>query len=272
MARRRFLLGRRKSGLERLTVHEFQYGDARVRVYEEWTMRPELAESSDVTTFVLVHGLGISSRFFVPLADELSPYGRVLLFDLPGFHDLPKPRHRMSIVDFADVTKRALDDLEVVDPLLVGHSMGAQVVAEILAQYPSYSSAAMLAGPVVVAGERSLLPVVRRFLGASVYEPPGNTVTAFGAYLRAGARWIGDTMPKVIAYPIEQRLPLTKARLLLVSGEHDLVSPPEWREQLAALVAGAQAITIPGTAHGLVHDSYQELADELLGLAGIGTG
>lgn len=271
MARRRFLLGRRKSPLDRLTVHEFQFGDARVRVYEEWRMRCELAEAPDVTTFALVHGLGVSSRFFVPLAHELSPYGRVLLFDLPGFHDLPRPRHRMSIADFADVVKRSLDELDVVDPLLVGHSMGAQVVAELLASYPSYSSAAMLVGPVVVADERRLLRVIRRFLQASVYEPPGNAVAAISAYVRAGLRWIGDTMPKVIAYPIEQRLPLTRARLLVVSGEYDRVSPLAWREDLASMVSGAQVITIPGAAHGVVHDSYRELADELLVLAGIGT-
>ncbi len=271
MARRRFLLGRRKSPLDRLTVHEFQYSDARVRVYEEWTMRPELAESPDVPTFALVHGLGVSSRFFVPLAHELAPYGRVLLFDLPGFHDLPKPRHRMSIVDFADVVKRALDDLEVDDPLLVGHSMGAQVVAEILAAYPSYSSAAMLVGPVVVSAERTLPQVVRRFLQGSLYEPPGNTWAAVGSYARAGLRWIGDTMPKVIAYPIDRRLPGAKARLVLVSGEHDLVSPLAWREKLASDLPGARVMTIPGAAHGVVHDSYRALADELLGLAGIGT-
>ena len=271
MARRRFLLRRRKSGLDRLTVHEFQYADARVRVYEEWTMRPELAEAPHVPTFALVHGLGVSSRFFVPLAHELAPYGRVLLFDLPGFHDLPKPRHRMSIVDFADVVKRALDDLDVEDPLLVGHSMGAQVVAEILAQYPSYSSAAMLVGPVVVSGERTLPRVARRFLRAAAYEPPGNTWAALGSYARAGLRWISDTVPKVIAYPIDRRLPLAKARLLLVSGEHDLISPLDWRTQLASGLPGAQVITIPGAAHGVVHDSFRKLADELLGLAGIGT-
>ena len=43
MSRRRFLFGRRNSPLDRLTAHEFQFGDAHVRVYEEWTMRPELA-------------------------------------------------------------------------------------------------------------------------------------------------------------------------------------------------------------------------------------
>lgn len=268
---RRFLIGRRKSELERMTVHEFQFGDARVRIYELWTMSPEEAERQDLTTFALVHGLGVSSRFFVPLADALAPYGRVLLFDLPGFHDLPKPKHKMAIVDFADVVKRALDELEVVDPLLVGHSMGAQVVTEILAQNPEYSSAAMLVGPVVVPNERTLREVAVRFLQGAVYEPTGNSFAAAAAYARAGLRWINDTAPKVLAYPIEKRLPLTRARLLIVSGEHDWVSPPAWREHLAGFVPGARAMTIPGAAHGVVHDRYAELAEALLDLAGIGS-
>lgn len=268
---RRFLTRRRTNPFDRMTVHEFQYGDARVRIYELWTMRPEEAERQDLTTFALIHGLGVSSRFFVPLAHALAPYGRVLLFDLPGFHDLPKPRHKMSIVDFADVTKRALDELEVVDPLLVGHSMGAQVVTEMLAEYPGYSSAAMLIGPVVVPDERSLRSVGRRFVQAAVYEPIGNAIAAAGSYLRAGFRWIGDTAPKVVAYPIELRLARSRARVVIVSGEHDAVSPLHWREQLAAEVRGATVLTIPGAAHGVVYNRYAELTDELVALAGIGT-
>ncbi|MBK8445464.1 MAG: alpha/beta fold hydrolase [Micropruina sp.] len=268
---RRFLTGRRANPFDRMTVHEFQYGDARVRIYELWTMRPEEAERPDLTTFALIHGLGVSSRFFVPLAHALAPYGRVLLFDLPGFHDLPRPRHKMSIVDFADVVKRAMDELAVVDPLLVGHSMGAQVVTEILAEYPGYSSAAMLVGPVVVPGERTLKDVALRFAAAAVYEPTSNVLAAVGSYLRAGVRWISDTAPKVVAYPIEQRLTRSRARLLIVSGEHDSVSPLAWREQLAASVSGASVLTIAGAAHGVVYDRYAELTDELLGLAGIGT-
>lgn len=268
---RRFLLGRRKSAFERMTIHEFQFADARVRVYELWTMRPEEAERADLTSFALIHGLGVSSRFFVPLAHELAPYGRVLLFDLPGFHDLPKPEHRLAIVDFADVVKRALDELQVIDPLLVGHSMGAQVVTEILAEYPGYSSAAMLIGPVVMAQERSLRAVVRRFIGSALHEPLGNSLAAIGSYLRAGFRWISDTAPRVIAYPIEQRLLLSKTRpIVLVGGEFDRVSPQAWREKLAAEVSGAIVVTIPGAAHGVVYDRQKELADELTALAGIG--
>ena len=268
---RRFLIGRRTSPLERMTVHEFQFDDARVRVYELWAMRAEEAERQDLTTFALIHGLGVSSRFFVPLAEALAPYGRVLLFDLPGFHDLPKPKRKMAIVDFADVVRRALDALEVVDPLLVGHSMGAQVVTEILADDPSYSSAAMLVGPVVVPTERSLRNVAVRFVQAAVHESTGNSFAAAGAYARAGFRWINDTAPKVLAYPIEKRLPLISARLLIVSGEHDWVSPLPWREQLAAQVPGARVMTIPDAAHGVVYDRHTEIAGALIDLAGIGS-
>lgn len=271
MARRRFLLGKLGRSLERMTVHEFQFDDARVRVYELWTMSPQEAERVDLTTFVLVHGLGVSSRFFVPLAHQLAPYGRVLLFDLPGFHDLPKPKHRMSIVDFADVVKRALDELQVIDPLLVGHSMGAQVVTEILAQYPQYCTAAMLVGPVVVPGERSLLAVARAFLSSAMFEPPGNLVAALAAYARAGFRWISDTAPKVLAYPLDERLALSRTTLMLVAGEHDRISPAWWREQLADGLRGAQVVTVPHASHGVVHDEYRALADELTALAGIGT-
>ncbi len=268
---RRFLLGRRKSGLERMTIHEFQFDDARIRVYELWTMSPQEAERLDLTTFVLVHGLGVSSRFFVPLAHELSPYGRVLLFDLPGFHDLPKPKHKMSIVDFADVVKRALDELQVIDPLLVGHSMGAQVVTEILAQYPQYSTAAMLVGPVVVTGERSLYAVVGQFLRSALFEPPANLLLAMTSYASAGYRWISDTAPKVLSYPIEQRLSLARTRLVVVAGVHDRISPLWWREKLVADLPQAQVITLDHASHGVVHDEYRALADELTALAGIGT-
>jgi pimeloyl-ACP methyl ester carboxylesterase len=75
----------------------------------------------------------------------------------------------------------------------------------------------------------------------------------------------------VIAYPIENRLPLALARLLIVGGEHDWVSPLPWRERLADEVRDATVITIPGASHGVVHDRYRELTDELLALAGIGT-
>ena len=268
---RRMLLGRLRRSLERMTVHEFQFADARVRVYELWTMSPQEAERVDLTNFVLVHGLGVSSRFFVPLAHELAPYGRVLLFDLPGFHDLPKPKHRMSIVDFADVVKRALDELQVIDPLLVGHSMGAQVVTEILAEYPDYCSAAMLIGPVVVPDERHLRAILVRFVQSAVFEPPGNLLSALTSYARAGFRWINDTAPKVLAYPIEERLPLARARLLLIAGNYDRISPAWWRAELAAALPGTQHITLPHASHGIVHDEFRALADELVALAGIGT-
>src|SRR3982751_3353809 len=54
-------------------------------------------------TFVLVHGIGVSSRYFQPLASELARRGRVFLVDLPGYGAAPNPRRDVSLADHAGV-------------------------------------------------------------------------------------------------------------------------------------------------------------------------
>src|SRR4051794_15261938 len=43
------------------------------------------ATPSDARTLVLVHGVGASSRYLVPLAERLTPRVRVFVPDLPGY-------------------------------------------------------------------------------------------------------------------------------------------------------------------------------------------
>ena len=48
---------------------------------------------------VLVHSIGVASRFMVPVAEVLAPYHRVYAPDLPGFGESGKPAHALSLVD-----------------------------------------------------------------------------------------------------------------------------------------------------------------------------
>src|SRR4051812_20700615 len=54
-------------------------------------------------TFVLVHGIGVSSRYFQPAAAELAKLGTVYVVDLPGYGAAPNPRRDVSIKDHAAV-------------------------------------------------------------------------------------------------------------------------------------------------------------------------
>jgi pimeloyl-ACP methyl ester carboxylesterase len=48
---------------------------------------------------VLVHGLGVSSRYMAALARELAPFYRVHAVDLPGFGRSEKPPRPLGVVD-----------------------------------------------------------------------------------------------------------------------------------------------------------------------------
>src|SRR5215211_1650901 len=57
---------------------------------------------SDSLPVVLVHGIGVASRFMVPIAELLAPYHRVYAPDLPGFGKSEKPTHALSVVELTD--------------------------------------------------------------------------------------------------------------------------------------------------------------------------
>ncbi|MBN8882934.1 MAG: alpha/beta fold hydrolase, partial [Salana multivorans] len=105
--------------------------------------------------YVLVHGLGVSSEYFEPIAARLARTGTVHLLDLPGFDGVPHHGRRLGIGGYADVVAAWVRREGLADPVLVGHSMGAQVVVEVLARYPDLATRAVLVGPPVNASERS---------------------------------------------------------------------------------------------------------------------
>lgn len=246
---------------------------ARVRVHRLVGVSPEAAEARDVPTFVLVHGLGVSSVYFVDLAELLARYGEVVVFDLPGFGGVPRPRHPLRIPAFARVVRQACDELAIVNPVLIGHSMGTQIVVEAMATDPAFSDAAVLVGPVSAFGRTDLPELARCFLQAARYEQPRGVLASVRGYVQGGLRWPLEILPAMVDYPMEQRIADVRGRLSLVRGQHDLVVPPEWFEGLAAAAtsaAGVRTIQVEGAAHQVVIDHAGAVADEAITLAGVG--
>jgi pimeloyl-ACP methyl ester carboxylesterase len=81
---------------------------------------------------VLVHGITENRHSWDPLLDRLAATHRVLRVDLRGHGDSPT-------ADSYDLTELAADIEALVDepPLLVGHSLGGNVVTAYAAQFPT---------------------------------------------------------------------------------------------------------------------------------------
>lgn len=81
-------------------------------------------------TFLLVHGIGMGISYFAQLSSELESYGRVVAIDLPGFGDAAEPEAAMTMAQMGALLIEFVEEEKLDRPVLVGHSMGTQVVAE----------------------------------------------------------------------------------------------------------------------------------------------
>lgn len=218
--------------------------------------------------FVLIHGLGVSSRYFGPLAKELSQHGRVLVLDLPGFGKTRDPDHALRISGFAHVVNETIRELSVVTPVLIGHSMGSQVAVEAMVQSPGLFHGAVLAAPVINDRERRAGLVLWRFAQSSVKETPAAAWASVSASLRSGPGWLLRDFAPMMQYRIEDQLKKVDVPLTLVAGTGDRVSPPEWCHRLASRRSDVNVVVIEGAAHDMIHTHAADVARAALDITG----
>ena len=96
---------------------------------------------------VLVHGLGVSSRYMAPLARELSPFYRVFAVDLPGFGRSDTPPRRLGLVETAETLAAWMRTTGLRAATLVGNSYGCQIAVELAARRPRMVQRLVLVGP-----------------------------------------------------------------------------------------------------------------------------
>lgn len=211
-------------------------------------------------SYVLVHGIGVSSRYFHPLAAALARYGTVYVVDLPGYGLSPKPGVDMSITDHARVLGRFLDANSIDNPVLVGHSMGAQVVSQLLVDRPEVSDRLVLLGPTMDPRRRSAL---KASIGLSVdmlREPWRSNWTVLTDYLfRCGIPYYFRQLPHLLEDRIEERLPAIRATTLVVRGDRDPVASRDWALQMTRLLPVASFAEVPGP-HVIMFTAPKEVA------------
>ncbi|WP_065963842.1 alpha/beta fold hydrolase [Curtobacterium sp. UCD-KPL2560] len=209
--------------------------------------------------FVLVAGLGIASTYYERLAPHLNEHGPVHALDLPGFAGVPRFRGGVSIERYADAVEQVLRELRLEDPVLVGHSMGTQVVTEVAARNPGLSDLVLIS-PVVDRSARTIRQSAFRFLRSALHEPAAVRWHAVTAYALCGWHWFRRVLPRMIAFPIEERAADVRARTLIVRGEHDAMVPRDWVRSLARVFPHAVLREVVDGAHSVMHAQADAVA------------
>lgn len=208
---------------------------------------------------VLVHGVGSSARAYQKLARHLVAHGEVHAVDLPGFGTSPHLSHDVTIPEHAAAVARYVREhvlgAGLPAPVVVGHSMGAQVVGQLLADHSDAASAGVLVGPTAEPGTRSLRGQAARLAVDAVGERPRTVgVLLVDALVRCRVPYYLGQLRHVIEYRLEDVLPRSVVPVVVVRGERDPVAPPAWVELLAARAPFGTHRTVRGRHHAMDTD------------------
>lgn len=214
--------------------------------------------------FVLVHGLGMGHRVFGALAADLAEHGTVYAVDLPGFGDSPDPGSALSMSGTGDLLAEFVAGLGLRDPVLVGHSMGTEVVVEAIAGHPGLSACAVLIAPTVNRDERTAPRQAMRMMQDLAVESPVVLAAGLVQYLKTGPRWFVRKLARMLEHEVERVYPRVGARVLVLRGEVDRVCPRGWVRQVADLIPDSTFAEVPGRGHEAMIRSPQPVADMIL--------
>lgn len=212
----------------------------------------------------LVHGLSVSSRYLVPTARLLAPFHPVYLPDLPGFGRSARPPAALDVPALADALLRRMETFGVARAVLLGNSMGCQIIAALALRAPARVAAAVFVGPTMDPAARSVPAQALRLLRDLRHESLASWVTQGTDYLRFGPRRTLATLRYALADPFEARLPALTAPTLVVRGEHDPIAPRQWCAEVARRLPAGQLLEIPGAPHALNYDAPGPLASATL--------
>jgi pimeloyl-ACP methyl ester carboxylesterase len=212
------------------------------------------------TPLVLVHGLGVSSRYMVRLMRSLGAERPVYAPDLPGFGRSGSPPRTLDVHGLAEFLAAWMAAAGLERAALLGHSLGCQVVADLAIHHPRLVDRLILAAPTIDDSERSVARELTRLLRDAPREPFSLIPVVATAYLRAGFRRLLRTLRYALADRIEEKLPAIEVPALVVRGGRDPVVSGPWAEKVAGLLPRGRLAVLPKAAHALQFSAPDELA------------
>jgi pimeloyl-ACP methyl ester carboxylesterase len=205
------------------------------------------------TPVVLVPGLGLGAESYAKTVEHLTtPYHVVTL---PGYGEPAGDRDDLHPQALAAALEQKIRKRSV----LVGHSAGSQIVAELAAAHPDLVHALVLVAPTGDVHASSWMDLVTRWLGSAVPESPRLVPLLAPQYARTTLPTIARAADAARHHDMARVMQWVKVPVVIVRCKHDLLSPAGWVERLAELSHG-EARTLETGSHMPVLTNGPEVA------------
>ncbi|MEQ8576135.1 MAG: alpha/beta fold hydrolase, partial [Fulvivirga sp.] len=85
---------------------------------------------------ILIHGFCETLAIWKPLLNKLVFSHKVITLDLPGFGKSPLPKTPFSIADIAEEVYQWMKENQLLNSVIIGHSLGGYVSLALTEKYP----------------------------------------------------------------------------------------------------------------------------------------
>ena len=225
---------------------------------------------------VLIQGLGLSGRFWFVLPEELAESGyRVLVPDNRGTGKSELPRRPFPMSAMADDVAAILEAEAVDRAVVAGISMGGMIAQHVAIRHPSRVEGLVLMATTCglphgrLPGPRAIktllsLPFARGREASRLMAElllPAHEIGNAREHLKDWPAAMREEPPRpqsffmqlgaVLTHSTGARLREIECPTLVITGEHDVLVPPDNSEILARLIPTATLERLPECAHAI---------------------
>lgn len=252
-------------------------------------------------TIVVIHGYRGTHHGLERVIAHLPQY-RFIVPDLPGFgKSEPLPNGAHDIEGYAEAMATFIKQLSLAGSIVIGHSMGSIVAAELAKSHPELMQSLVLINPIAahpLKGASGLIVAPSIFyhwlggkglptrLGRKLLD--SKTFLLFGSVLMAKTRdkqlralihanhlthmteydspaMLYEAYLGSLSGTVTERAPHITVPTLLIAGDKDDLAPPVTQKRLVQQLPGAELVVIDNVGHLIHYETPSEAAEAIDG-------
>jgi pimeloyl-ACP methyl ester carboxylesterase len=219
---------------------------------------------------LLLHGWGCDVNIFKPISPYFESHFQTFRIDFPGFGKSPEPSKAWGNDDYVEFTRQFIVALEIENPIVLGHSFGGRIAIKLATLIPIHKL--ILTGSagikptrgftyyIKIYSYKSLKQIIKIPLLGKLFQPLQESYiqNVGSSDYQQASNVMRQTLSNVVNTDLQNIMPNIKIPTLLLFGENDTATPPEYGKIMNKLIPDSGLVIMQNAGHYTFIDQKQQ--------------
>ena len=219
-------------------------------------------QGTNKKTLVILPGWGETRNTFDYMIEYLSNFFTVYIIDYPGFGNSPIPKKNLTIFDYSDLVYQWMKELNLKDPVLIGHSFGGRIITVLNGYYNYPFSNIIYMDSAGIKPKKSLYALFRSYSykllkKLKCFIPKKHRQSymkkIFSIYASPDYKNLNqnmrETFKNIVNYDLKHYLKNIKSKVLIIWGNNDIETPLNDARIMLKYIKDSELVIIDKVGH-----------------------